>query len=247
MHRFVILSIWLGVAGLLCLAAYGGYFLVQAAHQATYKNVLFPVSTQDPISAYLLDSQGVGYATLGRRLVIAPVFAEAFFFDPGGLARVKYKGKWGFIDRTGNFVINPIFEELSDFDDLGHALARVDEDPNLWGVIDRQGQWVHAPSLDQAPKFPPPGGFPVSYGPVPKQTPDGVCYLDEMDRPAITPCFAFGGPFYSNGLASVVTKTGQRLYIDKKGEVIFDASPTPDMERSDDPAARADWRPARAP
>ena len=32
-----------------------------------------------------------------------------------GLARIKIKGYWGFIDKKGNFVVKPVFNSVLDF------------------------------------------------------------------------------------------------------------------------------------
>lgn len=69
---------------------------------------------------------------------------EPRFEQPGsvsaGLARVTMNGKVGFIDRTGKFVIAPVFDKASPFmPDLGRASAQRD---GISGVIDRTGAWI---------------------------------------------------------------------------------------------------------
>jgi hypothetical protein len=41
-------------------------------------------------------------------------FEAAYGFSEG-LAAVKYKGKWGFIDRAGVFAIKPAFSSVGSF------------------------------------------------------------------------------------------------------------------------------------
>src|SRR5215472_13616499 len=54
----------------------------------------------------------------------------------GPLFQVHYQGKWGFIDRSGEVVIPPRFEDEGDF--FG-GLARVEID-GKWGYIDERGR-----------------------------------------------------------------------------------------------------------
>ncbi|MEN7793072.1 WG repeat-containing protein, partial [Clostridioides difficile] len=55
-----------------------------------------------------------------------------------GLAGVKIGDKWGFIDKEGKIVINPIFNDLQPFKE---NLAFVMKD-DKWGVIDKNGKVI---------------------------------------------------------------------------------------------------------
>lgn len=48
-----------------------------------------------------------GYIDSRGQWVIPPQYEEAFAFLDNGLAAVKYNGKWGMIDRQGNWVLAP--------------------------------------------------------------------------------------------------------------------------------------------
>jgi hypothetical protein len=50
-----------------------------------------------------------------------------------GLARVQVGEKWGFIDKTGNLVIQPQFDEASEFSE-GLARVRIGD---KWGFVSR--------------------------------------------------------------------------------------------------------------
>lgn len=56
-------------------------------------------------------------------------------------------GKWGYVNRAGDWVIKPRWRQVSDFSegraavDAGHARGSV------WGIIDRNGDYVLEPSL----------------------------------------------------------------------------------------------------
>ena len=51
-------------------------------------------------------------------------------------------GKWGFIDQTGKWVIEPQFDEIWKFGENGLAIAKI---KNKFGFINRTGQWVIKP------------------------------------------------------------------------------------------------------
>jgi hypothetical protein len=77
--------------------------------------------------------------------------AEPKFTQPGslsdGLARVIIGGKVGFIDRTGNFAIQPVFDKASEFKPgFGRTPAERD---GVVGVIDTSGAWVFRTSYQQ--------------------------------------------------------------------------------------------------
>lgn len=57
-----------------------------------------------------------------------------------GLARVRVSGRIGFIDRSGRFVIDPVFDEASAFTP-GFATTPARQGSSA-GVIDRAGSWV---------------------------------------------------------------------------------------------------------
>jgi hypothetical protein len=71
-------------------------------------------------------------------------FIEPKFEQPGaltdGLARVVFNGKVGFIDGTGNFRIEPVFDKAREFrSGVGRTSAERD---GIIGVIDKAGSWV---------------------------------------------------------------------------------------------------------
>ena len=64
--------------------------------------------------------------------------------DRKALAAVMVGGKWGFIDRWGNFVITPIYKEVGEFSD-GVAAVKVED---KWGFINAFGEMIIEPSFD---------------------------------------------------------------------------------------------------
>jgi hypothetical protein len=77
--------------------------------------------------------------------------AEPEFEHPSGLsdglAVVVINGKSGFIDRSGNFAIEPVFDKAWPFmAELGRTSAQRD---GIFGVIDRTGAWVFQTDYQQ--------------------------------------------------------------------------------------------------
>ena len=61
-----------------------------------------------------------------------------------GPARAQHLDElWGFIDETGEWVIEPIFMKVGSFDKTGIAAAS--DETGMWGFIDTSGQWVIEP------------------------------------------------------------------------------------------------------
>ncbi|MET0647453.1 MAG: WG repeat-containing protein [Pyrinomonadaceae bacterium] len=81
-----------------------------------------------------------------RRLQLAP-FSE-------GLAPVLSFNKFGFIDRTGKVVIEPLFRETNGFSEGLAAVKIVGSDGQyVWGYIDRTGRFAVAPQFREAHPF----------------------------------------------------------------------------------------------
>jgi hypothetical protein len=51
-------------------------------------------------------------------------------------------GKWGYIDKTGKYIINPQFDEAMGFNE-GLASVRIGD---KWGYIDKNGKFVWNPT-----------------------------------------------------------------------------------------------------
>lgn len=79
-----------------------------------------------------------GYRNLNHESIIPPRFDEAYSFKEGGLARVVYRGKTGWIDPSGEFVIAPQYKAGRDFNS-GLAMVQLD---GKWGAIDSAGKTV---------------------------------------------------------------------------------------------------------
>jgi hypothetical protein len=87
-----------------------------------------------------------GLARADGSWLVEPKFGQA---DPlsDGLARVTLNGKVGFIDRTGNLVVEPTFDKALSFKPgFGRTSAERD---GVVGVIDKAGTWVFQTSYRQ--------------------------------------------------------------------------------------------------
>ncbi len=71
-----------------------------------------------------------------------------------GLARAKKDGMFGFIDTSGEWVIEPAYDNARDFKN-GYAAARQGD---RWGFVDPTGKWVVKPVFDVVRDFESTGG-----------------------------------------------------------------------------------------
>lgn len=74
-------------------------------------------------------------------LVLFFLFIPTFLFAQ--LPKRGNNGLWGFVDRGGNWIISPRFDDVDRFSE---GLAKVTEDGVTYGFIDLSGNWVIAPS-----------------------------------------------------------------------------------------------------
>ncbi len=95
-----------------------------------------------------------GYKDRAGSIAIEPQFTDCLGNFHEGLAAVSLdvKGKrvWGFIDRTGKWVISPVYRQVGNFSE---GLASVEEEGGKAGFIDRKGKFVIEPVFDKALEF----------------------------------------------------------------------------------------------
>lgn len=140
-----------------------------------------------------------------------------------GLAAILKDGMWGFVDETGNMVIEPqfpdtCFEEDPHFSE-GFAAVQID---GKWGFIDKTGSIAIEPKFDYV--------FEFSEGLASVRIGDSdnckYGYIDKTGKYVITPQFGYAGNF-TEGLASVYV--GKDVYerepkfgfIDKTGKFVI--------------------------
>ncbi len=149
-----------------------------------------------------------GLAVAGKSARKYSPFSLLSFLDPGV--------KFGYIDRTGEFAIEPQFERCARFSE-GLAAVRTDK----WGYIDTSGKVVIKPIFDYAGEFSE-GLAAVKIG----AGNDRIYgYIDKDGRGVIKRQFYTARKFH-DGLAVVGIKSTETCcdsfgYIDKTGNVVI--------------------------
>ena len=88
-----------------------------------------------------------GFVNRDDGMTVAASFDRIGWFGQEGLAAAERRGKWGFIDRTGRFVIEPQFDYVYNFA-CGLAHVQKGRRNPKWGLIDTGGRFVLPPSFD---------------------------------------------------------------------------------------------------
>lgn len=81
--------------------------------------------------------------------VVNPKFeiADPFIED---LSRIKYHGKWGFINTKGEMIVSPLYDSVINFSD---GLAAFLWQNGKWGFVDKTGKNVIYPQFDYVGSF----------------------------------------------------------------------------------------------
>ena len=143
---------------------------------------------------------------------------------PEGLQGRFADGKWGYVDRSGNWVIQPQFNMVDNFKD-GIASVMIG---NKWGWIDKTGKIVIEPQFELVEDF--------SEG-LARVLKEKVGYIDKTGKMVILPQFGGIGVFpgdaahvmsfkeggkFSEGLAAVEIINQKWGYIDRTGKVVIE-------------------------
>jgi hypothetical protein len=139
---------------------------------------------------------------------IQPQFEEVGnFFE--GLARAEQNGKWGFIDKTGKWIIQPKFDyRVGDFSE---GLARAGQN-DKYGYIDKTGEWVIQPQFDYGWSFS--EGLALAYQ-------NGKWgFIDKTGKWVIEPQFDNVG-YFSESLACA-KQNDKWGFIDKTGKWVIE-------------------------
>ncbi|WP_409347190.1 WG repeat-containing protein [Paenibacillus sp. MBLB4367] len=134
-----------------------------------------------------------------------------------------HKGIYGFIDRSGNWVIDPQYRSIHGFSE-GLAVVTVDTpDGNLEGYIDKTGKSVIDPTFTVASSFHEGLGVVTNV----QGSEIVTSYIDKSGKPAIPKRYTYGFSF-NEGLAAVLTGNFQgtmRLgFIDREGNEVVSPS-----------------------
>jgi len=141
----------------------------------------------------------------------APMFSDDYadVYDPD-------TGKWGYINKQGDWAIQPQFDLAFLMID-GFAAVRVgDYDTGKWGFIDKTGRFVVNPLFDSA--------RPLREGLAGVRVGDRWGFIDKTGEFVISPAFSDARPFSSDGYAAVAIGEGVSEQkwglIDKSGEIV---------------------------
>jgi hypothetical protein len=201
----------------------------------SFSGDLAPVKTADGVMAFVNRSGKIVLS--GKFDSLGPAGFTA------GLAPASSGGKWGFIDATGKWIIDPQFEYAGNFAD-GLAPVIVG---GRFGYADQKGKFVINPQYDFGGEFY--EGYAIfanagkwgiidtkgrvkdakftrnhfSDGLAPVQTEDGWGFIDRTGKMVVTPQFDSADAF-QNGLARV-TALGKEAYITTTGAFVVDPFP----------------------
>lgn len=90
-----------------------------------------------------------GYMNRAGQVVMRIPDAENVRGFSEGLAAVRVHGKWGYVNRNGEFVIAPTYDAARDFSE-GVAAVSIDD---RWGYIKKDGAVLVTPQYDWASEF----------------------------------------------------------------------------------------------
>lgn len=93
-------------------------------------------------------SHGAGVINTKGEMVVEPKFDKAYAFSEG-LAAIKIKEKWGYMDKDGHIIIEPQFEEAGIFSE---GIARIGIDSH-YGYINKEGRIIIEPRFNLATEF----------------------------------------------------------------------------------------------
>jgi hypothetical protein len=134
-------------------------------------------------------------------------------FDSRGLAPASAAGKWGFIDRMGEFVVPPVWDYVHSFRNEELALVRKGKlgGPGKSGFVDRTGRLAIPAEWDETRFWPRDDRIAVQR--------DGEWgYIDLAGKLVVPLEWDQAGSFDGGGLAAV-SKNGKCGFIDPTGRV----------------------------
>jgi hypothetical protein len=152
--------------------------------------------------------------------------ADMCFGFSEGMALVKIKGKWGYIDKTGKIVINAIYEDGNTFSEGLACVAKLDDKTKKkkWGYIDKKGsvkiEFQFESGVDKL--FCDPGSFGDGLAFVSTDGKKWGC-INNDGKYQINPQFdreEFSECKFKNKIA-VIKQSASYGYIDKNGKYII--------------------------
>ena len=136
-----------------------------------------------------------------------------------GLAAVRLRDQWGFIDHAGKFVVNPQFWQVQNF---VNGLAPVCTS-QYWGFIDKSGRKIIDEKFEEV--------LPFHEGLAAAKLHGKVGFIDVHGNWAISPQYECGCSF-SQGLA-FIQNSDHTGYIDKNGKLVISTQKIPPAKPSE--------------
>lgn len=193
----------------------------QFLYGSEFKEGLASVKFTNKIEAVFIDKLG--------NIIIQSNFSFLDSFSEGlaaaGVTDSRHLVHYGFIDKSGKFVITPKYYDTREFHD-GVAWVK-DRDKYLYGLIDRKGKYIIKPQFEGINEF----NDGLAYVEIHEFNYRDSGYIDKSGKWIIRSNDMYGKSFRES--VALVTINGKYGYIDKSGEFIIkpqfnDASPFSD-------------------
>lgn len=128
--------------------------------ESTFQRVLINEDRFCSSGGVIFADNGSGYDMYGAdgKLIKATGFEDADMFQSGNYAAAKKNGKWGFVNKAGEFVLEPQYANARSF---GHNLGAVCGENGLWGYVLSDGTLVIDYQYQDAKSFSKEGYAPV--------------------------------------------------------------------------------------
>lgn len=182
----------------------GGHAVVTVAKRPVWLSRAGKIiRPQTPAAALRGFSEGLAPVNIGRQIHMGDI--------------LKAPGKWGFMDETGQVVIEPTFPQVGGFSGgLAPAASAEGGRRPLWGYLDRTGKWAIRPRFNQAGGFFEDRAFVGVSLPGERFVKQGC--IDRQGKMVIAPEFEQAKGF-SEGRAAV-RKNGKWGYVDHQGKKV---------------------------
>jgi hypothetical protein len=152
------------------------------------------------------------YDNTGRRVIYNKEFRDVKAFH-GGLAAVRTDKGWGFINKSGVFVIPPRYNAVHDFSD-GLAAVQTERDSD-WAFIDATGRTILQLTTSEHV-----GDFSEEALAIYDQKSDRWGYIGKNGQWLIPPQFKEANEFHQ-GWAHVRVETSYENYVNAAGKLMF--------------------------
>jgi|GEM_PF-4001719 len=156
-----------------------------------------------------------GIIHVSGRVVTPATFASIGAFDEEGVAQASQGGRAGFVNTSGQYVVQPQFDEITGYQGRyfreGLAAARAGD---RWGFIDRQGRWVINPQFVYVGSFDSEGLAMAATG---SGEANRTGFINRRGEWVIQPQFNYAYGFNDEPLTAV--RLGPWGFIDRTGQI----------------------------